>query len=305
MLSKPHLADYHYPIPKPARENETSGNPESWFRSEYFQNRGIYVASFDFFVNWKRNNVCDEVWIKRVSDSDDIFTQTAKELRDSISACDGQDDCNRLYYFFKHHGITQKYMLFRNVSLERWETGCEQIVQLDLTQLTDDSISYLSVDAVQNQIKDLRQNAVSIGKAGLKYATSSLEDYLSLQPYFWPGDCDVLLYDEHNNVLAIIEIKKHTHSSKIAFHDQNISNYIDRDRLKYQSLGLLQSKFHTRLFVLYYSVEPENDYILLEELTGEYYALRQKRIQRLPLPQTGNKDSLHQFAELFLDHTGI
>ena len=305
MLSKPYLADYHHPIPKPARENETSGNPETWFRSQGFQNRGIRVASFDFFVNWKEPSVCNEVWIKRVSDSDDIFKKTAKELRDSISACDGKDDCNNLYSFFRHHGITQKYMVFRNIPLSSWGTNSERIVQLDLSLLTDDSISYLSVDDIQNQIKELRQTSVSIGKAGLIYATSSLETYLSRKPYFWPGDCDILLYDEQNNVLAIVEIKKHTKSSQIAFRDQNIANYIDRDRLKYQSLGLLQARFSTKLFVLYYSVEPEHDYIILEELTGEYCTLRQQSIHRIPLPQKDNIASLEQFAAFFLGITGI
>lgn len=304
MLSKPHLCDYHYPIPKPARENEISGNPESWFRSESFLSRGIHVASFDFFVNWKERSVCNEVWIKRVSDSDDIFTKTAKELRDSISACDGKDDCNNLYSFFRHHGITQKYMLFRDIPLAQWETDSEHIVQLDLSLLSDDSISYLSVNDIQNQIKELRHKSVPIGKSGLKYATSSLETHLSHKPYFWPGDCDVLLYDKNNDVLAIVEIKKHTKSSKIDFQDQNISNYVDRDQLKYKSLGLLQSKFSTKLFVLYYSVEPEHDYILLEELTGPYYALQQKHIQRIALPQKDNSDSLEHFAELFLEFTG-
>lgn len=305
MLSKPLHANYHCQTPIPSRENETSGNPEYWFRSEYFQNRGIYVASFDFFVNWKKNAVCDEVWIKRASDSDDIFTKTAKELRSSIAVCDGQDDCNRLYYFFKHHSITQKYMLFRDVPLTQWENGGERIVQLDLSQLTDDSISYLSVDDVQDQIKQLRQKSVPIGRNGLKYATSSLETYLSTQPYFWPGDCDILLYDEHYNVLAIIEIKKHTKSSKIAFEDQKISNYVNRDQLKYKSLGLLKAKFRTKLFVLYYSVEPEHDYILLEKLTGPYYDLRQDSIQRIALPKKNSNDSLEQFSEAFVKFTGI
>lgn len=305
MLSKPYLADYHYPIPKPARENEISGNPEAWFRSQGFQNRGIHVASFDFFVNWKGPNVCSEVWIKRVSDSDDIFTKTAKELRDSISACDGKDDCNHLYSFFRHHGLTQKYMIFRNIPLKHWETNDERIVQLDLSLLTDDSISYLSVNDIQNQIRALRQTSVPIGKAGLKYATSSLETYLSRKPYFWPGDCDILLYDMQNKVLAIVEIKKHTKSSHIAFCDQNIANYIDRDRLKYQSLGLLQAKFGTRLFVLYYSVEPEHDYVILEELAGQYHTLRQQSIHRIPLPQKDHTASLEQFAASFLRITGI
>lgn len=305
MLHRPFYANFNVCPAKRAPENQSAGNPEDWFQSAGFRERGIHAASFDFFVDWQKKRVCDEVWIKRISDSDDIFAKTAEELRDAIAECDGRDDCNTLYQFFQYHNITQKYMLFRNFPQEYWEAGSERVIQLDLSQGKKGPACFLSVTDVQDQIARFRKTAVPIGRAGMKYAPSSLECFLSKKSFFWPGDCDMLLFDESKRVLAVVEFKKHTHWSRIPFADQKISNYVKRDLLKYKSLGLLRDKFQTKLFVLYYSVEPENDYILLEELTGPYYDLREAHIQRLDLPKKDDAASQARFAEAFLVFSGI
>ena len=131
MLIKPVLASTTDRMKK-APINDYCGDPEDWFDSQYFRKHGLYSASFDFFVNWENETVCDEVWIKRISDSDDIHNKTRTELLELISDCDGRDKFNKLYRFFAYQKVIEKYMLFRDVPEREWENGEERVVGVDL-----------------------------------------------------------------------------------------------------------------------------------------------------------------------------
>lgn len=72
-----------------AAENPVCGDPENWFTDTAFVERGIHAASFDFFVNWEKHAVCDEIWIKRIITSDAVFSKNRTELRDEIVKLDG------------------------------------------------------------------------------------------------------------------------------------------------------------------------------------------------------------------------
>lgn len=283
-----------------ALENDICGNPENWFRTEGFKRRGINAASFDFFVDWEKKEVCDEVWIKRISDSEDIFHQSKSELRDSIVQVDGEYESKCLYYFLKKQKFNEKYMLFRDVSENVWEQGNEKVVELNLTDFSRNAISYLSVDEIQNKIRELRKRPAPIGRAGLIYATSALEGYLSKKSYFWPGDVDTVLYDVNNEAIAILEFKKHTAKSRKPFEEQTLANYIETDRLKYESLGLLRDKFHTDLYIVYYPISSEIDYIWIEKAEGSYNSLRSDARYRLQLPDIQDEGSMNLFADNFM-----
>ena len=132
------------------------------------------------------------------------------------------------------------------------------------------------------------------------YSTSSLEGYLSRQPYFWPGDADTVLFDENNEVVAIIEFKKHTASSTIPFGEQRITNYLNQDILKYKSLALLRDKFQTPLFVLYYPIPRNIDYIIIEKLDGAADTLYASERYELELPNCRKSDRIRAFANAFI-----
>lgn len=299
MLKKPTLA-LTRDRSRLAQVNETCGDPEEWFDSEFFRSMGIYAASFDFFVNWENESICDEVWIKRISDSEDIQQSDEDELIELISNCDGRDKSRSLYHFLRDQGMREKYMLFRDVPEERWGTGEERVVEFDLTRYKRGSINYLNAGEIQSRIRELRRTPAPIGNAGLIYSTSSLEGYLSRQRYFWPGDADTVLYDDKNNVVAVIEFKKHTARSHIPFSKQGINNYLKKDILKYKSLALLRDRFHTRLFVLYYPIPQGIDYVIIEELCGPPAALYPGFRRKLDLPQIRNAARMRDFAENFM-----
>ena len=276
------------------------GDPEEWFDFSTFQEHGLYAASFDFFVNWENESICDEVWIKRICDSNHILEQREEELLSLIAQCDGTRKANRTYLFLKHQKMIQKYMLFRDVPEEKWESGEEKILELDMSRLGRDSIARFTAEEIQEKIGKLRRRPASIGNAGLIYSTSSLEGYLSKKSFFWPGDADTVLYDRDCNAAAVIEFKKHTARSRIPFQDQKITNYLNRDILKYKSLALLRDRFRTGLYVLYYPIPYDIRYMIIEKIEGSSDNLYASRRFELDLPAQNNSRQMEAFAERFI-----
>lgn len=283
------------------QQNEICGDPEAWFDSKYFQNHDIYAASFDFFVDWKSESIGDEVWIKRISDSDNIQTYTESALIELISECDRKQKARCLCEFLNYHKIKEKYMLFRDVAEDDWKDGTEKVVEVDISSYKKDSISYYNASQIQEKIKALRKTPASIGKNGLIYATSSLEGYLSKQEYFWPGDVDTILFDNENKVIAVIEFKKHTSRSKIPFKDQKITNYLENDILKYKSIAFLRDRFQTKLYVVYYPIPEEISYIIVEEIVGTPDTLYASRRVELELPVISDESKMDKFASEFIE----
>jgi hypothetical protein len=101
-------------------------------------------------------------------------------------------------------------------------------------------------------------------------------------------------------VVAIIEFKKHTARSRIPFGEQRITNYLNRDILKYKSLALLRDKFQTDLFVLYYPIPRNIDYIIVEKLDGAADALYASERYELELPNCRRNDRIRAFANAFI-----
>ena len=151
MLSKPVLAKTNNRNIR-AQLNDFCGDPEEWFDTTYFNDEGIYATSFDFFVNWETETICDEVWIKRISDSDQIYEQSEAQLLEMIAECDGREKSNRLFRFLLHQNMIEKYMLFRNVSEERWANGDEKVVEIDMSKYQHDSISKYDSSQIQEKI---------------------------------------------------------------------------------------------------------------------------------------------------------
>lgn len=299
MLSKPVLA-LTADRTRIAQTNDYCGDPENWFDSQYFRNYGLHSATFDFFVNWDDETICDEIWIKRISDSDNIHSETHAELMRLIAECDGRDKLNHLFRFFAYQRMIVKYMLFRDVPEREWENGEEKVIELDISRYRQEVVSRYDASEIQDKIRNLRRSPAPIGNAGLIYSTSSLEGYLSRQPYFWPGDVDTVLYNDNNDVEAIIEFKKHTANSRIPFNNQRIANYLTRDILKYKSLALLRDRFNTDLYVLYYPIPANIDYVIVEKIDGNPDGLYATDRIELELPNRRSAERMAAFAERFV-----
>ena len=95
---------------------------------------------------------------------------------------------------------------------------------------------------------------VYMGKKGLNYSETDLEKFLAIENSgaLFPGDCDMLLFDNDYRCRYIVEFKKCTDEGKYCVQDQTFMNYYDNpeeprknDKLKYRRLNLLRKHFET------------------------------------------------------------
>ena len=111
-------------------------------------------------------------------------------------------------------------------------------------------------------------------KKALNYYETDLEKYLQENCQrtgaLFPGDCDLLLYDERMVCKLIVEFKKTTYMDKTPIEKQSFLNHMDRDRNKYTRLNILRNYFseaegHIIPFVtVFYSVKKEECKMKLE-----------------------------------------
>ena len=302
MLRKPTLASCNDRSIK-AKVNPTSGEPDSWFDKAYLNQKAIEVVGFDFFVNWTTLSVPNEIWIKRIIDervtgvSDEDFNKLYSWVRD----LDGADKVDKLINFCNANEIACKYFLFKDSN--PWKDDPNAIYEICITT---PSISILKPSEVQRKIQVLRNVDVPIGRGGLICGTSTLECYLSEKPFFWPGDVDAFLFDRDNKVQAIIEYKKHNLNSPIE--NQTLTNYLDKDCKKYQSLALLRDKFKKSesrslpIIMIYYPTNSNVKHIKIEKINGVYNDLKVLHSDVWDIPMSGNEKSKTIFTRKLLDY---
>ena len=82
--------------------------------------------------------------------------------------------------------------------------------------------------------------------------------------------------------------------------DQKLENYLSADILKYKSLALLRDRFCTRLFVVYYPIPKDIDYIIVEEVNGtpDHLFAGRRMTYRLPVKRDAKK--MDNFAKEFI-----
>lgn len=150
--------------------------------------------------------------------------------------------------------------------------------------------------------------AITMGKP-LNYYETELEKILSLDntgtsaPF--PGDCDLLLYDDELKCKAVIEFKKRTsYGASISIADQTILNYMSHDSLKYRRLNILRNYFECHegsdipLLVVYYSVanDKDDDKIKIEAVS---HKLESEAAEHFKLPEPCDPGTSHS---LILKH---
>lgn len=300
MLSKPILAKCSDRSVR-AKTNPICGEPENWFDYDMLSRNSIGVLSFDFFVNWSNLSIPDEIWIKRIIDNQasDLSQKDYVQFYNWIDKVDGKPYMDKLLTFCDKNNISCHYFLFKDN--ESWKDDPNTIYDICIT---NPSVNVLSPSGVQSRIKELRNVSVPIGPGGLIYGTSSLEGYLSKTPYFWPGDVDALLIDKNNSVRAIIEYKKHNLNT--AIEQQTLMNYRDRDRQKYQSLGLLRDRLQSDdtslpILMVYYPTNPNIEQIKVERIDGDYDNLSVIKSEVWEIPKAGEKRSQRRYIESLIN----
>jgi len=297
MLRKPVLAKCDNRR-QTAKINLLAGEPLEWLNTPVLKQRQLQVLSFDFFVNWPLLSIADEIWIKRLvrEEVSPWPVLDPQVLRGWIEQIDSPETVQVLQAFCRAQRFNAHYFLFKDAT--RWEADPHVVVDVEITASSQQPL-LTKPGELRQRIRKLRGGRVPIGPGGLVYSTSSLECFLSKTADFWPGDADAVLVDEKNLARAILEFKKHNLDTPIE--KQTLLNYRDRDKLKYQSLGLLRDRLQAAatlpILMVYYPTQPHIKNVKIERLAGPYDALQVVDVHLSALPRRSAPDSFPRFSE--------
>ena len=276
------------------RTSQLLGNPFSWFDNDLLTIKNLNKIQFDFFVNWKTNKLQSEIWLKRVYEVHTSERQTREVfksniLKRKIFECDLQYfNTEKSIEFFCNNNLQPKYMIIKDLNNPKdFIVNGQEITNSIVTALPFEiekvgDPQHLNLPSLKNKIRQLSGKPLTSGKP-LRISTSALESYLYSTPDKWPGDCDLLLFDNDYNCKAIIEFKKHNIASN-DIRDHSIQQYLnDSDARKYKRLGLLRDYFtsiqqtNIPLVVFIYPTYPNETNIKLEFLEGPWSNLKIKK----------------------------
>lgn len=272
-----------------AKQHPTAGGPDDWLSEKVLARSGLRGLYFDYFVNWNKNAISRELWIKRILNNEhDPWPDYNKDrIQKLIDDCDGIEFRKSLAKFATKYSFKLRFQIFKDTY--KWDDK-SFIISASINKIGDiDSISRVSLDELMGSIKTLSGGPVSVGSKGLYFGTSYLECYLSHTDAAWPGDIDLIITDTHSKALAILEYKKHTQSGTIQ--EQKLSNYYPyRDRRKYDRIAILRKYLGESIptIVLYYPTNINIKLIKLELIGGQIGSLKSIKSQCLNLPSNKN-----------------
>ncbi|CAH0261276.1 hypothetical protein SRABI84_03370 [Peribacillus simplex] len=302
MILKPELANCVNRKWK-AKTHPDTTEPTEWFSQSYLP-ADYYGLTFDFFVCWgEGNNISNEFWIKRTVDKTafDYWPNKDKNtLQNALEQSEGKDFLERFGAFSASQNIKAKYQLFHD-SL-KWSDYPAAIITAEVDHSGEVCDTQKNkIEYIKSEIQRLSGGEVFVGDKKLTYAQTMLECHLTNDDTgaAWPGDVDLLLFNENKQPIAIIEFKKNTFKPGEEKHrpikDEKLSNYYRsgkaaEDNRKYNRLAILRDFINPELpFInLYYptwvSPNPAENVIKLEKVTGNVGALQAIDVKYEPVP---------------------
>ncbi|MES5869066.1 hypothetical protein ACIQUE_23530 [Bacillus cereus] len=254
-----------------AKKHRIAGDPEDWLTNDLLSRYSIRQISFDFFVNWSNWLVSSEIWVKRLADDKEIDVNP-ENLQNLIYECDGEEFVKDLAKFAGDNTLT--YKIFREDT--DWNSQLVDPTSKPILDVKIDvhgkvvEVKKWGLVSLMQQIRNLSGGPVRVGEKGLRIAFTDLECFLSRTDAAWPGDVDMMLVNDKNEVLAILEFKKHTLDDAIENHTFDIY-YPNKDRRKYNRLALLRDAIEgcPPIIVIYYPTKEHIDNIIIEKIYGQ------------------------------------
>lgn len=267
---------------KLAPENPVIPGPSVWFSEKNIAKFGLTSLSFDFFINWGSRKLDREVWLKCPINLAAVRDWKLLSDEDIIGALKEDEKFRRIVNFAGKNSCTASAIIFDDQ--QDWSIESAGLIFAHWPENEHSGqglrISNIRRAEIEEIIRAKSGGPVTIGSKGLIYGTSRLECTMSQTTALWPGDVDLVLCDKKTlQPIAILEFKKHTQSSKIPFADQRLLNYYPwPDGRKYDRLALLSHQLvpgkQVPVFVLYYSTDPAQLNVLVEEINGAVGALK-------------------------------
>ena len=203
----------------------------------------------------------------------------------------------RLQDFAAKNGLFPQLILFHDN--QNWDETQSSIIIVDILK-ADNALQFnpaiTTINNFQQKIKEYSGGPVSIGSKGLIYSTSTLECFLSKTNSLYPGDVDMLLLDADNNVLAILEYKKHNLSTPIS--EERLSKYYpEKDARKYNRLAILKDylsifkKEEIPMLNVYYPTAIDKQHGRLELLQGNTNNLSSHAFRNFAIPTSNSHEA--------------
>lgn len=274
------------------KENQSSGGPDDWFNNKILSSFDIEGYTFDFFIDWTKNEVTQEVWFKLPYEevagiNGDEFK---KRIIEDIEEYWTTTYFKNMFEFLEKINMKFYFILFDDN--QNWGNSNSFIYKVQLNKKHGKlSIRFkkFTISDFKDEIRMLSGGPTLMGQKRLIYGTSKLECYLSTTNDLYPGDADLILTDSQQFPIVLIEFKKHTKTTPME--EQKISNYYPRpDGKKYNRLNFLQNYiidqgYDIPFFVLYYPTDKKHDKWKLESIkfNGENFTVLNDELFELPV----------------------
>ncbi|MDR2828011.1 MAG: hypothetical protein LBV51_01155 [Acholeplasmatales bacterium] len=161
-----------------------------------------------------------------------------------------------------------------------WNNDGNHICLVDVKIDSYDCLALISKFYSQKDFQKLilENNGINLTNKPLKYSTTSFEGYLSdicvtssrrNDVSLFPGDVDLILYNDQYLQNCIIEFKKHTQSGEGNIEDQSFQKYLSYDKKKYEGLCQLAKKLDLKHFynIIYSTKNNELNKIKIEKVS--------------------------------------
>lgn len=293
-----------------AKENPRVAGPDVWLPVVISKTDDLCGVSFDYFINWKNNQLDREFWLKCPIDAGQIPGWMSLDDKEISNLLRQHEKFKSLVKFSGLNQAGAAAVMFDDS--QDWKSDTSELILARWPKTVDAgkglAISRLNRSNIEDVIRQKSGGPIQIGRKGLIYGTSRLECFLSTTDALWPGDADLLICEKKSmRPVALIEYKKHTESSAIKFQDQRVSNYYPNpDRRKYDRLALLSeqigSGFRIQFFTLYYSTLASELDVKLEEIVGASGSLKSGREFRFELspddPEVGYRRVVEEIVRM-------
>ena len=308
---KPHLKNERGQC---ASYNKRLGNFTYQYEEDILKENGLHAVSFNFFVlgNEEKSDgtLNPEIWMKReiTIRGNESISVGSKTFDHHFWTSENPKEVQRNLAFFQRHQLHSSYMLIKDLHGE-FELSNQSYVAI---QIQVDAQNQLKKDIITLDRMEKLLIAHSNGKFRIKKPLSwyetDLEHVLAIRSgetgALFPGDCDMILYDDDFRCRYILEFKKCTERGNVLVKDQSFLTYIKNDRSKYLRLHILRrhlEKVEGRkipLITVFYPTTAE-DVIKLESIDAQLRPGKAVTYQMEATPRKNQQKLLRKIRENF------
>ena len=253
--------DYAIIIPRLKNQSghKVSYNPVlgDWtydFDKNVLSELGLNSISFNFFILWNDvktdGDFYNNVWLKREisAPEGETINLNTPLFHSKLAETTDHDGHQKDVEYLEKHKTTFSYIILKDVTagahLEDEDFSAMEVLEDGKDNIYVKRLTYGELKRVLVE----RSNGRFVMSKSLYTYETEIEHILSKDAAktgaVFPGDCDMMLYDDELHCVYLCEYKKCTrYGAKIPVEQQSISNYIKKDRNKYLRLNILREYF--------------------------------------------------------------